>query len=97
MKRWLISLIVTPKRARSTIAHVVSWLLELCIMKGMWDVVSEFPKWLRRLADFIDRWNESTLPEDKDHLIADLVKDAVTDEAVDKLVDAISAMEVHQS
>lgn len=97
MKRLLISWIVTPKRARKLIAKVLSWLILRCVLKGTWDVVSALPVWLRKLADFIERWNETELTEERDRLIADLVSDAVTDEAVDKLIDRISAMKMEQA
>lgn len=92
VKRALISWFVTPDRARRAIASVVSWLLCRCMASGAWDAVSTFPKWLRKLADFIDAWNATELPADKDELILDLVKDAITDEDVDRLVDEVAAM-----
>lgn len=94
MKQWFISLLITPKRVRKLIACVISWLLHKCIQSGAWDVVSEFPIWLRKLAAFIDKWNAVELPEDKDKLIADLVADAVTDDAVDTLIERVAALEV---
>lgn len=94
MKRWILSKIITPKRARKLIAGVLSWLIYRCIVRGAWDVLSATTVWLRKLADFIDSWNETELPAEKDRLIADLVADAVTDELVDRLVDTVSALQV---
>jgi len=94
MKRWILSKLVTPKRVRKVIASVLSWLIYKCIVKGTWDVIATFPSWLRKIADFIENWNATELPKDKDKLIADLVADAVTDEAVDKLLDSVTAMRV---
>ena len=93
MKRWILSKIITPKRARKLIASVLSWLIYRCIVNGAWDALSATTKWLRKLADFIDGWNSTDLPAEKDKLIADLVADAVTDEMVDKLVDTVAALE----
>lgn len=97
MKRLILSWILTPKRARKIIANVISCLLYRCMVKGAWDVVSALPKWLRKIADFIDRWNETELTEDKDRLITELVGDAITDEAVDRLVDVVSSLEVKKN
>lgn len=93
MKRWFISLVVTPTRVRKVIATAVSWFLQKCLRQRAWDVVAALPVWLRRIADFIDCWNAAELPADKDALVADLVKNALTDEAVDRLVDEITALE----
>lgn len=92
MKRWLLSKLITPTRARRLIAGVLSWLIYRCMARGAWDALSAMTAWLRKIADFIDGWNETDLPEEKDRLIADLVAEAVTDEMVDKLVDTVSAM-----
>lgn len=93
MKRWLISKVVTPRRARKLIALALSWVISKCIVSGTWDSVSTFPSWLRRLADFIDEWNSTQAPDSREQLLADLVADAVTDEQVDRLIDTITAME----
>ena len=92
MKKLLISWLVTPKRVRKLIAKAVSWFLYRCMIKGAWDVISTFPRWLRRLADFIDQWNATELPEDKDRLITELVVDAITDEDIDKLLAQLTAV-----
>ena len=96
MKRWILSKLITPKRARRMIACAVSWLMFHCMARGAWDVLSATTAWLRRLADFIDAWNATELPADKDRLIADLVAGAVTDEMVGRLVDTVSALQVQQ-
>lgn len=92
MKRWILSKIITPKRARKLIASVLSWLIYRCIVNGAWDALSATTKWLRKLADFIDGWNSTDMPAEKDKLIVDLVADAVTDEMVDRLVDTVAAL-----
>lgn len=92
LKRWLLSKVITPGRVRKIIAAALSWLMGYCIVRGTWESISATTAWLRRIADFVDRWNETELPADKDKLIADLVADAVTDDMVDKLVDTVSAM-----
>lgn len=94
MKRWILSKIITPARARKCIASVLSWLIYRCIVNGAWDALSSTTRWLRRIADFIDGWNETDLPAEKDKMIADLVADAVTDEMVDRLVDTVAALRV---
>lgn len=96
MKKLLISWLVTPKRARKWIACILSWIIYRCILKGTWDVISALPTWLRKIADFIDGWNATELPKEKDRLIADLVADAVTDEAVDRLLDRVTALQVEE-
>ena len=92
IKRWLLSKLITPSRVRRIIASALSWLMGYCIVHGAWESISATTAWLRRIADFVDRWNETELPADKDRLIADLVADAVTDDMVDRLVDTVSAM-----
>lgn len=93
MKRWLISRLVTPGRVRRLIALALSWLIAKCVAGGTWDAVSTFPSWLRRLADFIERWNLVDAADERERLLADLVADAVTDEQVDRLIDEVAAME----
>lgn len=93
LKRWLLSKVITPARVRKIIASALSWLICRCIMNGAWDALSATTAWLRKLADFIDGWNSTDLPAEKDKLIADLVADAVTDDLVDKLVDTVAALE----
>lgn len=95
MKRWLVSRLVTPGRVRRLIALALSWLIGKCVVSGAWDAVSTFPSWLRRLADFIERWNLVDAPDERERLLADLVADAVTDEQVDRLIDEVAAMEAH--
>ena len=92
MKRWLISKFITPKRVRSAVACFISWLMHYAIAKGTWSSVLDVARWMRKLASFIESWDASDLPADKDRLLADLVGEAITDEAVDKLVDCVSAM-----
>lgn len=92
IKRFFLSLLVTPERVRKVIAHVLAWLIHWCVDRGAWDAVSTFPKWLRKLADFIEQWNNTELPAEQDYLLADLVADAVTDEDVDSLLGTVSAM-----
>jgi len=94
MKRWFLSKVITPERARKMIACALSWLIYHCIMRGAWDVMTAMSVWLRKIADFIDSWNSAELPAEKDRLIADLVADAVTDELVDRLVDTVAALRV---
>ena len=94
MKRWFISKIITPERARRMIACALSWLIYRCIVRGTWDVLTAMSAWLRKIADFIDAWNETELPAEKDRLIADLVADAVTDDMVDRLVDTVAELQV---
>lgn len=94
MKRLLISWLVTPKRARKWIACILSWIIYRCILKGTWGVISALPTWLRKIADFIEGWNATDLPKEKDKLIADLVADAVTDEAVDRLLERVTALQL---
>lgn len=89
IRRFLLRLAVTPERARSLIARVLSLFLAWATETRAWDAVSLLPRWLRRLADFIDCWNAAELPADKDRLISELVKYAVTDAAVDRLIDTV--------
>lgn len=96
MKKWLLSKIVTPSRVRRLVAAALSWLIYWCMARGTWDAVSAVTAWIRRLADFIDSWNATSLPAEKDRLVADLVAHAVTDEAVDLLVERVAAMEAAQ-
>lgn len=93
LRRLFLGLAVTPARVRRIIAGVVSWFLQWATTSKAWDAVSLMPRWLRRLADFIDCWNAAELPEDKDALIAELVRYAVTDEGVERLIDAIAGFE----
>jgi hypothetical protein len=96
VKKWLLSKIVTPSRVRRLVAAALSWLIYWCMARGAWDAVSAATAWIRRLADFIDSWNATSLPEEKDRLVADLVARAVTDEAVDRLVERVAAMKAEQ-
>lgn len=93
IRRFLLKLAVTPKRVRSLIARAISLFLRWATETKAWDAVSQLPKWLRLLADFIDCWNETELPENKDRLIAEMVKRALTDEGVGRLIDEIAALE----
>lgn len=93
MKRMLISWLVTPKRVRSLVCCGVSLLMSYAVQRGAWDVISSFSSWVRRIADFIDKWNAIELPSGKERMIADLVADAVTDEAVSRLVDTVASLE----
>lgn len=97
MKKWLLSKVITPTRARRIIACALSWLIYRCMVRGTWDALSSITVWLRKLADFIDNWNSTDLPAEKDRLIADLVSEAVTDEMVGRLVDTVSAMQAEQA
>ena len=96
MKKWILSLILTPKRVRKVVANVVSWLIYYSTAKGTWNTVLSCAAWLRRLADFIESWDRADFPEDKDRLIADLVSEAITDEAVDRLVERVAAMKAER-
>lgn len=96
MKRLLISWIVTPERVRKLVCRAVSWLMSYCMVSGAWDTITSFSKWLRRVADFIDKWNDTELPDGKDALIADTVSDAISDERVNTLIDIVSAMGVRR-
>ena len=96
MKKWLLSKLITPTRVRRLVATALSWLIYWCMARGAWDAVSAATAWIRRLADFIDSWNATSLSEEKDRLVADLVARAVTDEAVDSLVERVAAMEAAQ-
>ena len=96
MKKWLLSLFLTPKRVRKVVANVISWLIYQSIAKGAWGTVLSCTAWLRKLADFIESWNATVLPKDKDQLISDLVAEAITDEAVDKLLERVAAMEAER-
>ena len=93
IRRCLLKLTVTPQRVRSVIARAISLFLRWATETKAWGSVSQLPKWLRLLADFIDRWNATTIPENKDRLIADLVKKALTDEGVGRLIDEIAVLE----
>lgn len=92
MKKWVLSWFVTPARVRKIVASVVSWLIYRAIVRGTWDTVLVVARWMRRLADFLESWDATDLPADKDKLIADLVGTAITDEAVDKLLERVAAM-----
>ena len=92
MKKWILSKIVTPTRVRKVVAGVLSWLIYTAVAKGAWDVVRSVARWMRKLADFIESWSATELPSDKDHMLYDLVADAITDEAVDLLVERVAAM-----
>lgn len=96
IRKFFLKLAVTPERSRSLIARVLSLFLQWATETRAWDAVSQLPKWLRLMADFIDRWNATELPEDKDRLIAGLVKRALTDEDVGRLIDEIAALEMKQ-
>lgn len=93
IRRLFLKIAVTPSRTRRLIAGLISWFLQWATASKAWDAVSLLPKWLRRLADFIECWNAADLPEDKDRLIAELVKYAITDEAVGRLIDTIAGFE----
>lgn len=94
MKRFLIGLIITPKRARKIVARAISAVLQRVLRDKTWFVAGDLATWLRKLADFIDRWNVAELPADKDKIIAELVGSALTDEAVDHLIDEVAALEM---
>jgi hypothetical protein len=94
MKRWFLSKVITPERARKLIACALSWLIYRCMVRGTWDAISATTAWLRKIADFVDSWNSIELPAEKDRLIADLVADAVTDDLVNRLVDTVSELQV---
>ena len=91
-KRLLLRLIVTPDRVRKVIVHVLAAFMQWATDTKAWNSISALPRWLRRLADFIDSWNMAELPESQDILLSELVRYAVTDEAVDKLIDAVVGM-----
>ena len=93
IRRFLLLRTVTPERVRALVVRVISWFLQWATAKKAWGSVSQLPKWLRLLADFIDHWNATTIPENKDRLIADLVKKALTDEGVGRLIDEIAVLE----
>lgn len=93
IRRFVLKMVVTPARVRRIIAGAVSWFLQWATASKAWDAVSLLPKWLRRLADFIECWNATDLPEDRDALIAWLVRYAVTDAGVDRLIDTIAGFE----
>lgn len=95
MKRLLLRLIVRPDRVRKLIARTVSAFMQWAADTRAWDAVSALPRWLRRLADFIDGWNAAELPADKDRLISELVRYAITDEAVDRLMETVVGLEAH--
>lgn len=96
MKKWLLSLFVTPKRVRSIVVIAVSCLIYKAVDSGVWDSVLSVSRWMRRLADFIEDWNGSNLPADRDRLLADLVAGAITDEAVDRLLERVAAFRAEQ-
>lgn len=89
IRRFLLKLAVTPDRVRTLVARILSWFLLWATETKAWDAVSLLPKWLRRLADFIECWNAAELPADRDRLVSDLTRYAVTDEAVDRLIDTV--------
>lgn len=93
IRRFFLKVAVTPERTRRIVGGTISAFLQWAIETKAWDAVSRLPKWLRSLADFIDRFNESELPEERDRLIAELVKYAITDEAVGRLIDTIAGFE----
>ena len=97
MKKWLISKVITPTRARRIIACALSWLIYRCMARGTWDALSSIAAWLRKLADFVDNWNSTDLPAEKDGPIAERGAEAVTDEMVGRLVDTVSAVQAEQA
>ena len=96
-KRWVVSLVITPDRVRKAVAFLVSWLLVRVSATRTWDSVSSFTCWLHRMADFLDKWNATDLPDDKDRLVADLVKRALTDDDVSRLIDMVTSIELKQA
>lgn len=93
IKKFFLRILITPDRARRLIARIVSGLLLRAREHEAWDSVKAFPRWLRRLADFIDRYSVAEIPEEQDELVAELVRDAVTDAMVDRLLERVSALD----
>lgn len=97
IRRFFVRIAVTPERTRRVVARSLSLFLQWAMESKAWETVSLLPKWLRRLADFIECWNEASIQEDRDRLLAELVRYAVTDEAVERLIDTVVGLEAESN
>lgn len=97
VKRFLLRMLITPARARGLVVRVVSAVMLKAKAHDTWDMVSSFSAWLRKIADFLDRYNAAELPGAQDEVIADLVRSAITDDMVDRLIERVSALDTSVS